>query len=263
MKSVYQVESAVAPKEAKFKSFRHVMVNPKDFDLIREIESSPTADKARRLRLFYDNLRNPRRDLYYLHTPFQFICNQRARDVLATTSGLGACLFPISIEGESEPHYLLVVTRGGSFFDLTKSVWRHLPPDESDPDYQPEPSMAYNAFESSKLPGTGLFFDSSCFAQRTFCMRESTASGTRGFRTLVESNGLIGLNFELVWSERTGPILPDWGPIEPGEVWKTGDGRVVRENKDPIPKPKLSLAKKPAPVAKADDEPSRLTVYKA
>lgn len=262
MKSVFEVNGYAKPEGGKFDSFRDVNICPDDFNLVDEMLTSPTANKARRLRLFYENIRKPKADFYKIDRG-QFVCTKRAYDVLLRIKSLGAQLFPVSIEGEAEPHYLFIPTRIGSFLDPKNSVWQHWQQTQttaSDQISSLKPVIVFEAFNADRVPTVGVFRESEDAAKRVFCT-ESSGSYDNEFKAVVEHRGLLGLRFELVWTEKIGPVLPKWGPTMPGDVWKTGDGRVIRENKAPIPKPRAVVAKIAILPKPAKEKKSQLRVY--
>jgi hypothetical protein len=210
--------------------------------------------------LFYENIRKPKADFYKLDRG-QFVCSHRAKGALEKLKDLGGQLFPVFIEGEPEPHYLFVVTRIGSFFDPKNSVWEHT--DEIDPDTEVpfEPFIEFEAFYPAKVPRTGVFRELKDGAKRVFCTESSASAKAGEFKATVEQHGLLGLDFVLAWSQKSGPALPSWGPSLPGAVWKTGDGRIIRENKESIPKQKATDSPSASRAKPKDEKEPRLRVY--
>ena len=86
-------------------------------------------------------------------------------------------------------------------------------------------SVKSPAFVPQRCRGATLFKFPTHGLVSVYVVEESDGSG---FKALVEHAGPTGLEFKLVWDERSGPTLPEfvWKPSDPFE-YRTGDGKLL------------------------------------
>jgi hypothetical protein len=221
--TVYRITSFPKPPGTKFRYYAQLSCKKSDEKFLDDdnFRGVPFPKKWRRIELFFDEPLWPRADFYNFGRS-NFVCNERARKLLASLlEPLGEFL-PVTVQGERETHYFYNITNCGAFVDPVKSVRQHLDSSKAfltlvAPAFQPAAIKKQIIFKIPEDRGT-----------RIYCVEQSDKARKQQFKAIVEDNNLTGLKFEFAWSEKRGPVPWCPPPKLPGSGWITGDGKEFR-----------------------------------
>ena len=222
--NVYRVTTFPKPPGTKFRYYAQLSCKKSDEKFLDDdnFRGVPFPKKWRRIELFFDEPLWPRADFYNFGLT-KFVCNERARKLLASTLDPLGEFLPVTVQGEKETHYIYNITNyGGAFVDPAKSVREHL---DSSRTFL---TFVAPAFKPSAIKKEVIFKISEDRGTEIYCVERSDKPGKQEFKGLVEGNNLTGLKFDFAWSEKRGPVPLDTPPRLPGSGWITGDGKEFR-----------------------------------
>jgi len=213
---IYQLDAYAKPSRSKFDYFAQLECKRSDGSFLnpRNFDGRPFPKKWRQVRLFFVEPLWPRADFYHIQTGI-FVCTESAKRVVEPTISEFGEFLPVSIDGESAPHYIFNVTICGDYIDPASSIWEC---------YKPFPEQLKNpasgrlvapAFDAKKLKENYIFKIPKSVG--IYCQEV--------FKSLVERHRLLGFEFRLAWSDKNGAIPLRLPPDETTNfVWKRGNG---------------------------------------
>ena len=224
---IYRVSTYAKPPGGKFQDYAQLSCRKSDEKFLREehFHGKAFPGKWRPITLFFEEPLWPRADFYTFY-PENFVCTERAKTLAGPALEKAGEFLPVTIEGESEVHYIYNVTACGAFIDPPRSIYEYELDEPAEtargvrvaPAFQTKPIAKLSVFKLSEESG------------RTIYSVERTGNPSNGeFKALVEHHRLTGIKFDLAWSEKSGPVPWRCPPAKDGDfVWKYGDGKKFR-----------------------------------
>jgi hypothetical protein len=229
---VYRISTFATPPGTKFRYYAQLAGKKSDKEILSDdnFQGRPFPKKWRRIELFFDEPLWPRADFYHLGLG-NFVCNERVKTLLGSLMDSCGEFLPVTIEGEKGCHYIYNVTKCEACVDPIASIWEC---DRGEKHQLENPTslciMAEPAFDIQKIRNGGVFK----IPKRTniYCVEQTGNVADQEFKALVEHHKLIGIRFELAWSEHEG-VVPKRNPPmkESPFVWVTGDGKKYKATK--------------------------------
>ncbi len=123
---VYRIGTFAKPPGSKFQDYAQLSCKRSDKRFLREeyFRGKAFPGKWRPVTLFFDEPLWPRADFYTFY-PENFVCTERAKALAGRALEKAGEFLPVTIEGESEVHYIYNVTACGAFMDPLGSIYEY------------------------------------------------------------------------------------------------------------------------------------------
>lgn len=193
---VYKVSTLATPRNGRFPNYCTLNVNRNDDQVVRNkfFLGRPYPKQWSMIELFIDNPKYPRPDFYGFGV-VNFVCSSKAYEFAGETLEMSGELLPVSVEDEPGEFFIYNVTNCINVIDKKKSVWRALDKAGTYKELQtmvfhPERFGEETIFKIPEDGGVGIY-----------CLERSGDPDDGEFKALVENHELLGLSFDLVWSD--------------------------------------------------------------
>lgn len=193
---VFEIFTDAKPPDSKAEHYAPVNASERDNDWlgIDEFNGKPFSRPWRRIQLHITMPALPRPDFYGFGSG-TFVCNEKAVKLAGEPLGMCGELLPVSIEREKGKFFIYNVTNCINVVDHRKSTWEPLLPGKR--------LLVKPAFIGERLGDLTVFKISEDFGTRIYCLERSGDVADGEFKAVVEYNGLMGLRFELIWTDET------------------------------------------------------------
>jgi hypothetical protein len=192
---VFEISTIARPAKGRFGSFAALGADDSVHDYLDvaggEFSGAPFSKKWKRIKLYVADPKHPRPDFYQFGGGCgEFVCNQRAREITGEALEMAGELLPVSVEDEKGPHWLYNITNCVNCVDRKRSRWN------SNTRLLERP-----AFHAGRFGEESLFKIPDDNGASMFCLERTGDPDDGEFKAVVESAGLTGLEFKLVWSD--------------------------------------------------------------
>ena len=164
----------------------------KGLDMVEYFDGKPYPKKWRAVKLSLAKPRLKRPDFLNFNWKV-LVCNERAMEVVGELLRDAGEVFPVTVAGEKEKFFLS---------NVTQMLGKALNPAESEYRVSSYKRLTKPAFHAAKIPAdVKLFKLPQQFGLQIYCVERTGDPEDGEFKALVDQHGLIGLTFELMWTD--------------------------------------------------------------
>jgi hypothetical protein len=195
---VYAMSTLAKPPKSHFPNYAVLYADGKVHEFLNtvwEFDGKPFSKKWKKQKLYIENPKLPLPDFFTFGTG-KFVCNERARELAAEPLEMCGEFLPVEIEREKGKYWLYNVTNCFNVVDREKSKWRDLGMGDD------ARILEHPAFIGERLGEESLFKIPEDNGGTIYCLERTGDADVGEFKALVEQQHLIGLEFELVWTEK-------------------------------------------------------------
>jgi len=192
---VYGVSTLAKPPKSQFPNYAVLYADNQVYKFLNtvwEFDGKPFSKPWKKQKLYIENPRLPRPDFFTFGIG-KFVCNERARELVAEPLEMCGEFLPVEIEREEGKYWLYHVTHCLNVVDDKKSKWRYLGPGHS------SRIIDRPAFIGERLGEESLFKIPEDNGGTIYCLERTGDPDDGEFKALVGQHHLIGLEFELIW----------------------------------------------------------------
>lgn len=198
---VFRIDTLTKPPQSRFPHYANLVAEDAVWRAIGDggdFHGEPF-DKWKEKTFRIEKLLFPKPNFFNIG-PTAFVCDERARELAAEPLEMSGELLPIRVEGEKGKFWIYNCTNCINAVDAKKSrYWKFGPgPDER--------QMDRPAFFASRFGEESVFKIPEDRATLVYCVERTGDPDDGEFKAVVESNGLTGLKFEMVWTDETAPV---------------------------------------------------------
>jgi hypothetical protein len=196
--NVYLIRPFAKPQGGKFDYYAQLSCKKRDAGFLKDDHfiGRPFPKPWRPVKLYFDEPLWPRGDFYHFGGG-NFVCSDRAKELVGFILERFGELLPISIEGEAKPHYLYNVTNcSDDYMDAKNSLKYEL---------VGRTILSTPAFRPQKIKSQYVFKIPRNLARAIYCVEGGTSEKNE-LKHLVKKHNLTGLKFELAWNDKDGPV---------------------------------------------------------
>jgi hypothetical protein len=155
----------------------------------------PFGRKWKTQTFYYEKSLLPRSD-FEMIGPSAFICNERARDLAASALEPSGQFLPVRVEGEKGKYWIYNITNTINVVDQKKSRWVRLGRGVG------ARMLEKPAFKAERFGEESLFKIPEDRGASMYCLEITGDASDNEFKAIVEKEGLTGLSFNLMWTEK-------------------------------------------------------------
>ena len=201
--NVYEINTLVKPPRGNFPNYASLTTEPAKFRRLGydPFSGVPFPRRWEPLELYLEQPKYPQPDFFSFGSTV-FVCSDRVRDLVGEALADDGEFLPVSIEGNSTPHFIYNITSCPPVFDSEKSLWTYFGPKNAYKD------LVMPAFRAERFGEESVFKFADVGAGTMYCLERTGDAEDGEFKALVERERLTGIDFKLVWDSETGPVIP-------------------------------------------------------
>ena len=192
---VYEISTLAKPPKSRFPHYAGLFAEDAVWRFIGDGLKGVPFNKWKRQPFYIDKPLRPKPNFFNIG-PTAFICDERARELAAGPLEMSGEFLPIKVEGEKGEFWIYNCTNCINVVDAKRSkYWKFGPgPDDR--------QMDIPAFHASRFGEESIFKIPEDRGTLVYCLERTGDADDGEFKAVVESSGLTGLKFKLVWTDK-------------------------------------------------------------